>query len=119
MLIKSKLYCHWDLVRFVCEEHLVTKEGQNLTLSVIEGEKLELMIFLEKDESTSSYEVRVYKASADDKYIPNEFDNVSGYEECDEYATFFFVDFEKAQNFVWLLGYVHSEYKVRPVQRIE
>ena len=93
MLLKSKLYCHWDLVRFVEEEHLIDNDGKNLTLSVTEGKKVEFMIFLEKEESTSNYEVRVYKASADNNYIPNELDNVFRYEENDEYATFFFVDF--------------------------
>ena len=119
MLLKLKLYCHWDLVRFVCEEHLTTDDGKNLTLSVTEGKKVEFMIFLEKNESNSNYEVRVYKASADDKYIPNEYDDVLCYEECEEYVTFFFADFEKARNFVYMLGYVHPEYKVRPVRKIE
>ena len=119
MLLKSKLFCHWDLIRFVGEEHILTKEGKNLTLSVTDGGEIEYMIFLEKDESNSIFEVRVYKAKSDDKYIPNEYDEILRYEECDEYATFFFNDYEKARNFVYLLGYVHSEYKVRPVKKIE
>ena len=118
MQVEKKLFCHWDLVRFVSEEHLQQDDGTLLTLSVAEGEKLELMIFLGKDDSNSGYEVRVYKNEPGDKYIPNEDDKVSRYEENDEYATFFFDEYEDAHRFTYLLGYLHPEYKKRPVKKI-
>ncbi len=40
MQVKNKVYCHWDLVRFVLEKQLQKDDGTFLTLSVIEGEKL-------------------------------------------------------------------------------
>ena len=86
MQVQKKLCCHWDLVRFVSEKHLQEDDGTFLTLSVTEGNKLELMIFLGKDDSNSGYEVRVYKNEPGDKYVPNENDKVSRYEENDEYA---------------------------------
>ncbi len=45
MQVQKKLCCHWDLVRFVSEKHLQEDDGTFLTLSVTEGNKLELMIF--------------------------------------------------------------------------
>lgn len=119
MKIEKKLYCHWDLVKFITEEHLIREDETLSTLSVIDGKDTELMIFLGKDESNNDYEVRVYKYSANDKYIPNKNDNIKGYEENDEYATFFFEEFEEAQQFVDYLGYVHKEYKIRPIRKIE
>lgn len=98
MQMEKKLFCHWDLVRFVSEEHLKKEDGTFLTLSVTHGDKLELMIFLGKDDSNSDYEVRVYKSEPTDKYIPNENDNVKKYEENDEYATFFLMNTKKLMN---------------------
>lgn len=119
MQLENKIYCHWDLVRFLSEEHQIKEDGTFLTLSVIDGKTTELMIFLGKNDSNSCYEVRVYKYKADDKYIPNEHDHVKSYEENDEYATFLFDEYEDAHEFVDNLGYMHSEYKARPVREIE
>lgn len=118
MQVKDKLFCHWDLVRFVSEDDLKKDDGTFTTLSVSDGDKLELMIFLGKDDSDSCYEVRVYKKKPDDKYVPNENDKVSRYEENDEYATFFFDKYEDANSFTYLIAYVHPEYKKRPVRKI-
>jgi hypothetical protein len=118
MQVKNKLFCHRDLVRFVTEKHLKQDDGTFLTLSVTDGNKLEFMIFLGKDDSNSCYEVRVYKSEPSDKYVPNEYDNVSRYEENDEYATFFFDKYEDAHSFTQMVGYVHPEYKKRPVREI-
>lgn len=118
MQVKDKIFCHWDLVRFVSEKHLKKDDGTFLTLSVTDGGKLEFMIFLGKDDSNSGYEVRVYKSEASDKYIPNENDNVNRYEENDEYATFGFDKYSAARKFVELLGCMHPEYKKRPVKEI-
>ena len=117
MQVEKKMFCHFDLVRFVTEENL-KQDGRFLSLSVTDGEKQEFMIFLGKDEETSEYEVRVYKSEPGDKYIPNEMDNVKRFEENDEYATFIFEKYEQANRFADLLGYVHPEYRVRPSRRI-
>ena len=115
---KKKLFCHWDLVRFVSEKHLQKDDGTFLTLSVTDGNKWEFMIFLGRDDSNSCYEVRVYKSESGDKYVPNEYDKVNRYEENDEYATFFFDKYKDAHSFVEMLGYLHPEYKKRPVREI-
>lgn len=116
MQVKNKIFCHWDLVRFVKEKHLKNDDGTFLTLSVTNGRNLELMIFLGKDESDSYYEVRVHKNEPEDKYIPNEYDKVTRYEENDEYATFFFEEYDDACCFIELLGCAHPEYRKRPVK---
>lgn len=117
MQINNRLFCHWDLVRFVQEEHLKQDDGTLRTLSVINSAKDELMIFLGKDKDSSEYEVLVYKNESTDKYVPLEEDNVKRYEENDELATFFFDEFDPARDFVDWLGYNHPEYRVRPVER--
>lgn len=119
MQVKNKLFCFWDLVRFVTEKQLKQDDRTFLTLSVTDGDKLEFMIFLGKDDSDSGYEVRVYKSEPSDKYEPNNHDNVKRYEENDEYATFFFDEYEQARNFTYLIGYMHPEYKTRPVKKID
>ena len=118
MQVEKKLFCHWDLVRFVTEENLKQEDGTFLTLSVIDGDKVELMIFLGKDDSTSDYEVMVYKSKPNDKYVPHEYDEVKRFEENDEYATFFFEKFDQAHDFTDMLGYAHPEYKERPCRKI-
>lgn len=118
MQLERKLYCHWDLCRFVTEEHLIRDGGY--TLSVTDSNKYELMIFLGKADNSSGYEVRVYKARPTDKYVPHEFDNkVRRYEENDEYVTFFFDDYASAHEFTTLVMYMHKEFKTRPVQEIK
>lgn len=117
MQLKRKIYCHWDICRFVTEQHLLKDGGY--TLSVTESNKYELMIFLGKSDSGSGYEVRVYKAQPADNYVPHEFDNnVTRYEENDEYVTFFFENFEYAHEFVTISVHMHKEFKTRPVQEI-
>lgn len=118
MQVQKKLFCHWDLVRFVEEKHLQNEDGTFSTLSVTDGNEYEFMIFLGKDNSGFGYEVRVYKCNSEDKYVPNEHDNVSRYEENEEYATFFFGEYEAAHKFIDELSYSHPEYKKRPVQKI-
>lgn len=118
MQLQEKIFCHWDLVRFVSEKNLQKDDGTFWTLSVTDGNKLEFMIFLGKDDSNSCYEVRVYKSEPGDKYVPNKYDKVSRYEENDEYATFFFDKYEDANSFTEMVGCLHPEYKKRPVQEI-
>ena len=114
MQVQNKVLCHLDLLRFISEKHLKQDDGTFLTLSVTDENKLELMIFLGKDDSNSCYEVRVYKSDPSNKYVPNENDNVTRYEENDEYATFFFDKYENAHRFTNMLGCLHPEYKERP-----
>lgn len=118
MQVEKKVFCHWDFVRFIQEKVLKQEDGTFLTLSVTDGDKVEFMIFLGKDDSTSDYEVRVYKSNPTDKYVPNEYDEVKRFEDNDEYATFFFEEFEQALHFTELVGYVHPEYRVRPARKI-
>ena len=118
MQIKNKLFCHWDMIRFVSEKCLQTYDGTYLTLSVTDGDKKEFMIFLGRDDSNSCYEVRVYKSEPSAKYVPNEHDKVCRYEENDEYATFFFDKYEDALSFIDMLGYLHPEYKKRPTKEL-
>ncbi len=118
MQVEKKLFCHWDLVRFITTGHLIQEDGTFLTLSITEGDKIELMIFLGKDDSTSDYEVRVYKSKPTDKYIPNEYDEVKRFEENDEYASFFFDEYSYALDFADSIGYMHPEYTTRPVRKI-
>ena len=84
MQVQEKIFCHWDLVRFVSEKTLQKDDGTFWTLSVTDGNKLEFMIFLGKDDSNSCYEVRVYKSEPGDKYVPNKYDKVSRYVVYDE-----------------------------------
>lgn len=119
MKIEKKLYCHWDLIRFVSENHLIQEDGSFLTLSVINDKCTELMIFLGKNDSNNDYEVRVYKNNKNDRYVPHKFDNIKDYSENGEYATFFFKEYEQAHEFVNNLGYIHKEYKIRPTRKIE
>ena len=119
MQTQNKLFCHWDLIRFVSEKHLETEEDTFLTLSVTDGRKYELMIFLGKEECSSEYEVRVYKAEPGNKYVPDSYDNVDRYEENDKYATFFFKEFNDARRFTEMVGYAHPEYKKRPVKEFK
>lgn len=116
MQMNKMLFCHWDFVRLLTEKDLLKKDGTALTLSVTDGKNLEFMIFLEK--ADNEYEVRVYKGTPNDKYVPYKFDNVKHYEENDEYATFSFEKFYDALHFVEILGYVHPEYKARPMRKI-
>lgn len=116
MDLENRVRAHWDLIRFVTEGHLMKYDDSLFTLSVTDGSRYEYMIFLGKISKDSDYEVRVYKNSPKDKYIPHEADEILRYESNDEYATFYFDDFIKARTFVEFLAYNHPEYKERPVR---
>lgn len=118
MQLERKLYCHWDLVRFVPEQRLLGDNGY--TLSVTDSDEYELMIFLGLIDNNQGYEVRVYKNNPKDKYTPHRYDNnVVRYEENEEYITFFFNNYEAARDFTYMIGYIHPEYKVRPARKIK
>lgn len=115
---RKKLYCHHDYVRFVTEEKLIESVGENGVLSVSEGKKFELMIFLGKEENSDQYEVRVYKSRPKNKYIPHPEDKQISYIENDKYASFFFNNFGEGINFITMIPYIHKEYRIRVVRRI-
>lgn len=118
MHVKNKIYCHWDLVRFVTEKNLQCDDGTFRTLSVTDGGIHAFMIFLERANSISDYEVKVYKVHPKDKYIPNANGKIKYYEENDEYISFFFINFELAIRFTANIGYTHPEYRERPIREI-
>ena len=120
MQLEKKLFCSWGWLRLVSEDYIKQKDRTYLTISLTESEdpNSELMIFLGKDRF-NPYEVRVYKNKPTDKYMPKEQDDVKKYEENDEYATFYFNKYEQAREFVYMLAFVHPEYKVRPSRKIE
>lgn len=116
MQLEKKIYCHWDLFRFLEEKHM--NEG-DVTISLSDTGNLELMVFLAKKVESEEYEVRVYKYKETDEYVPHKEDNIKSFEENDEYITFIFNDFESARDFVDFLPYHHYEYKTRPIRAIE
>ena len=115
MKLEKRAYCHCNLVRFVSEYKLIDDDGTFWTLSVVDSNKTELMIFLGKEDSESMYEVRIYKRKTSDMYVPHESDEVVKYEESLKYTTFFFDNFDKAKNFIALLNVYHKEYMLRPL----
>ena len=119
MQIKNKLFYNWNLVRFIPEDALNGEKGDYRILSVVDDEDRELMIFLGKDDSNSHYEVRIYKGKPSDRYIPNEYDEVTSYEENDEYETFTFNKFEDALRFTDLIPYFHKELLNRQVRKTD
>lgn len=116
MQSEEKFLCKWELVRFVTEEQLMDNAGTMRTLSVTGPYDVELMIFLRKNELANDFEVQVCKDMPTDKYVPHLIDEVTCYEETDEYAKFYFATFNKAKAFVDVMQHMHSEYKIRPVR---
>ena len=114
MQVEKRAYCHCNLVRFVPEYKLIDDDGTFWTLSLVDGKKVELMIFLGKNDSNSMYEVRIYKSTTSDMYIPHKSDEMFKYEESLQYTTFFFDNFDKAKNFLATLNDYHKEYALRP-----
>lgn len=94
---KKKIYCHWDIIRFLEEEKV---SNDCITLEHIEGEThYDLMVYLYKE--GDKYLVDVYKSENE-----NDFDRFS------------FDDFREARDFVYYLPYKHPEYKERPFVKI-
>ena len=115
---RRKLYCHHDMIRFMTEEILIKEVGKNGIISLSEGKRFELMIFLGKELNSERYEVRVHKASVNDRYIPHPGDGVQSYSENNKYVSFFFEDFEKGIHFISMIPYWHPEYRNRVVKKI-
>lgn len=118
MKFTNKKYCDLNMSFFLSERKYFFNEPECVISFTLDG-IWELMIFLGKDEKSTDYEVRVYKNEPTDKYVPcKELDQVKRYEENDEYASFFFEDYEVAVRFVRWVRYFHKEYKKRPARRI-
>lgn len=95
---KEKIYCHWDIVRFLKEEQI--PDNCCVALEHVEGEsEYDLMIYLYKE--GDKYLVDVYKSEDE-----NDFDR------------FPFDDFVKARVFVDNLPYKHPEHRGRPFVKI-
>lgn len=96
---KEKTYAHWDIFRFLKEEHL--EENGCIALSdTRNGKNYDLMVYLFKE--NEKYIVRVYKSDEENDFDKFEFD--------------YFYD---AKEFVDNLAYEHPEYKERPYKVIE
>ena len=115
---RKKIFCELDIVRFLPKDKFEESVGKEGALSVSHGTKTEIMIFFGKEEKGENYEVRVYKAKPENKYVPHACDACVGYEENDEYASFFFDDYYDGRSFIEFLFQLHEEYRERPVRRI-
>lgn len=113
MKFVNKMYWNWSVFNFLKETDMLKED---ITISVIE-DNFELMIFFAIN--NGKYEIKINKVSPTDKYIPNEEDNIKEYTENDEYIIFLFENFEFAHKFIISLPYLHSEYKNRPIKKIE
>jgi len=116
--LRNKLLCRWDLLRLVREDQIRKADGTFFTLSVIDENQMELMIFLDACEDELDYEVRIYKSEPDEKYVPDKDDKVERYEENEEYASFIFLDFLSASEFIQTLSCFHPEFQKRPAREI-
>lgn len=111
MNMKNLIFCHWDIVRFLSEDTLNSKD-EGKTICVSDSNNFALMIFLGKADNLG-YQVKIIKTENNSSYVPNEYDNIDLYEENDEEANFFFSKFEAAREFTDRIGYVHPEYRER------
>lgn len=119
MQVENVLYCNQDCIRFVREDNLKNSDGSFNTLSVTDLHNTELMIFLGRNDQTLEYEVRVYKHRKWVKYKPEKEGDVKRYVVGEKYDTFYFDNFFDALKFVCTLGYIHPEYKKRPIRKIK
>ena len=97
---------------------MIKEVGKSGVISLSEGKRFELMIFLGKEDNSERYEVRVHKANVNDRYIPHPGDSVQSYTENDEFASFFFENFENGIRFISMIPYWHHEYCERIVRKI-
>lgn len=111
MQFENKVQWHQGLLHLLDEEDIVQCDCISLT----DGDDCrEQKIYLAK--VRNKFEVRVYKASPKDTYVPSVLDfKVKKYEANDEFASFFFDRFFYAHRFFCFLKQVHPEYSVRPI----
>ena len=115
MQFKRKIFCTFKAVELISANYIFDTKD---TISVVLGQSKEAMIFLGMADNNFDFEVRIYKYSSSDKYVPYKYDRVKSYEENDEYATFFFEEYTSAVEFVSKLNYRHREYCFRPARNI-
>ena len=96
ILGKRKLYCNWDLLRFVVEEQI--KDRCIALYDVIDDIYFEVGIYLYPNNGL--YYVRVYRSDKED-----------------DFDKFIFEDYEKAREFADHLIYEHPEYIKRPYMK--
>ena len=95
---KQKVYCHWDLVRFISEEAL---EEHCVSVEDVMGTShFELMIYLYKD--GKKYIIQIYKSEKENDFDLYTFDSLNN-----------------LKDFWESLFYKHSEYKERPYVKVE
>lgn len=116
---EKKIFCHWDLLRFLNKTHLKDKDGSYCTLSVTGSDNNELMIFLSKTQPGRGYQVEVKKCKENGAYVPHKDDKVKSFDDHKTYIVFYFTSFENALDFVDYLGYRHKEYQVRPTKPVQ
>ena len=113
MQVISKKYCRFDFVRYITEKQLNNPNG-NVTISIIEKNNKEQMIFFMRNYYTHEYEIWVYKCRKSDHYIRNSIDEVKRVEESSVATTFFFDTFAQAKRFLQYFFFYHKEYQFRP-----
>lgn len=117
MQFTRKIYCSTNLFLYVTEQYFLKNRGY--TISLTRSNNYEIMIFLARLEDKLEYEVRVYKASPKDRYIPNKYDSkIKRYEENDQYVSFFFHNFNDAHKFITISLYLHEEFEKRPIRKM-
>lgn len=94
----KKLYCHWDLYRFLKEDDAI--DNCICLAHNINGVYYDLRVYLWKEQD--KYIVRIYKTENDDDFDEFNFDN-----------------FENAHEFVDTLSWKHPEYKERPFVEVK
>jgi hypothetical protein len=95
---KQKVYCHWDLIRFISEEAL---EKYCVSVEDVMGKShFELMIYLYKD--GKKYTIQIHKSEKEKDFDLYTFDSL-----------------DDLKDFFESLFYKHPEYKERPYVKIE
>ena len=90
MQFENILKCHLNFVHLIDEQDLCVCD----CLSITDDNGTEQMIFLGKTDHSNEYEVRVYKSTPGDTYVPHALDfQLKKYIANDEFASFFFDSF--------------------------
>ena len=110
MQFENVLKCHRSLFHLITEEHLLQCDCISLT----DENNVEQKIYLAK--AANGFEVRIYKAHAEDTFVPSILDfEIKKYESNNEFASFFFDRFFFAHRFIAILQKTHPEYDERPI----
>ena len=118
MIMNKKIYCYIGITKAIKKKALCVDKNYYSFFTIINKVKMQLMIYLGRDDYDTCFEVKVIKSSPSDKYIPHECDPVSWFSEKDEYVSFYFDVFEYAVEFVNTFFERHKELSKRPMQKI-